>query len=203
MVDDLPLRRPQRATCSSTSSAQHGYTRVMNLTGGMQRWAREVDPSIQRWRDASERYSVRADDLRPMARTLRARRTAPRSTCPVAGPVVEPSMMAMPQSSYCGDRMFARWPGDSIHDCDEQRARSRSRRRGSPPAYAIVVVARRQPRERRACRPATSWPQYASSSMSRMRSPAARGQARRRGAAAGGRPRRGTSFIRREHVRRR
>jgi adenylyltransferase/sulfurtransferase len=52
---ELPRDREIVAVCRSGSRSEHvrrhleqsGFTRVLNLAGGMQRWAREVDPTIR------------------------------------------------------------------------------------------------------------------------------------------------------------
>ena len=54
-IDEIPRDRDVVMICRSGSRSAHvqhhlqqlGYTRVMNLVGGMTRWAREVDPSIR------------------------------------------------------------------------------------------------------------------------------------------------------------
>ena len=54
-LDDIPREREVVMICRSGGRserarqylAQMGYTRVKNLVGGMQRWSREVDPSIR------------------------------------------------------------------------------------------------------------------------------------------------------------
>ncbi|HUP62676.1 MAG TPA: molybdopterin-synthase adenylyltransferase MoeB [Thermoanaerobaculia bacterium] len=54
-LDEIPRDREIVTICRSGSRSAHvqhlleqqGYTRVKNLTGGMTRWAREVDPSIR------------------------------------------------------------------------------------------------------------------------------------------------------------
>jgi adenylyltransferase/sulfurtransferase len=54
-LDEIPRDRDVVMICRSGARServrqflvQQGYTRVANLTGGMQRWAREVDPSIR------------------------------------------------------------------------------------------------------------------------------------------------------------
>jgi len=55
-LTDIPKDREVVLICRSGGRSahaqqhliqQHGYTRVLNLVGGMQRWAREVDPTIR------------------------------------------------------------------------------------------------------------------------------------------------------------
>jgi len=54
-LDDIPKDRDVVMICRSGSRSEHaraflanqGYTRVLNLVGGMMRWAREVDPSVR------------------------------------------------------------------------------------------------------------------------------------------------------------
>jgi molybdopterin/thiamine biosynthesis adenylyltransferase/rhodanese-related sulfurtransferase len=54
-LDEIPRDRDVVMICRSGGRSgraqeflmQHGYTRVKNLVGGMQRWARDVDPSVR------------------------------------------------------------------------------------------------------------------------------------------------------------
>src|ERR1051325_9141703 len=125
---DLPLRRTERARAAVP--AAEGLRAGAEPRGRAQSLGTRLRPGSACGVIAAEAARCGATagwpsaDLPNITTTERA----------VAGPFVDPSMMAMPQSANVLDMMFARWPSDSIHDCTRSSVVSKPAARFSPAA---------------------------------------------------------------------